>query len=69
MSDADPRQLLQQLPAELRKALLDSRAIATNALTRSPSLSIPGFRRWNMNIESIGTATTFGDSLASLCQI
>ena len=39
MSDADPRQLLQQLPAELEKLLLDSRAIATNALTglhRSP---------------------------------
>ena len=39
MSDSDPRQLLQQLPAELEKLLLDSRAIATNALTglhRSP---------------------------------
>ncbi len=39
MRQGDPRRLLRELPAELEKLLLDSRAIATNALTglhRSP---------------------------------
>ena len=39
MSEEKSRELLQRVPAELEKLLLDSRAIATNALTglhRSP---------------------------------
>ena len=63
MSDADPRQLLQQLPAELESFYL-IRAPSRPTRSRVCIALHTEVRRLSFaNIESISTATTFGDSI------